>query len=113
MGAAAFVMAEFMGVSYAQVVIWALIPAVLYYVACFWAVHFEAKRLGLTGVPRAELPKMGAVLREQGTSVHPGRDHPDGDVFRLQRAARGARRHAACFPVAALRATSRQRDWTI
>ena len=47
MGAAAFVMAEFLGVSYGQVVIWAVIPAVLYYVACFSAVHFEAKRLGL------------------------------------------------------------------
>ncbi|MGE0062648.1 MAG: TRAP transporter permease [Xanthobacteraceae bacterium] len=66
MGAAAFVMAEFMGVSYGQVVIWALIPAILYYVACFFAVHFEAKRRGLVGVPRSQLPRMGAVLRERG-----------------------------------------------
>jgi TRAP transporter 4TM/12TM fusion protein len=44
MGAAAFVMAEFLAVSYAQVVIWAVIPAILYYVACFAAVHFEAKQ---------------------------------------------------------------------
>ena len=56
MGAAAFVMAEFQGVSYAQIVIWATIPAILYYVACFAAVHFEAKRQGLLGVPRSELP---------------------------------------------------------
>jgi len=47
MGAAAFVMAEFLSVSYGQVVIWAIIPAFLYYVACFSAVHFEAKRRGL------------------------------------------------------------------
>jgi len=44
MGAAAFVMAEFLGVSYLQVTLWALIPAILYYVAVFFAVHFEAKR---------------------------------------------------------------------
>ena len=66
MGAAAFVMAEFQGVSYAQVVIWAAIPAILYYVACFAAVHFEAKRQGLLGVPRSELPALREVLRARG-----------------------------------------------
>jgi TRAP transporter 4TM/12TM fusion protein len=66
MGAAAFVMAEFLGVGYGQVVIWAIIPAVLYYVACFGAVHFEAKRRGLLGVPRAELPVLSVVLKERG-----------------------------------------------
>jgi TRAP transporter 4TM/12TM fusion protein len=66
MGAAAFVMAEFMGVSYGQVIIWAVIPAVLYYLACFAAVHFEAKRRGLVGVPRSELPRMADVLRVRG-----------------------------------------------
>ena len=66
MGAAAFVMAEFQGVSYAQVVIWAAIPAILYYVACFAAVHFEAKRQGLLGVPRSELPVLRQVLAARG-----------------------------------------------
>jgi TRAP transporter 4TM/12TM fusion protein len=66
MGAAAFVMAEFQGVTYAQVVIWAAIPAILYYVACFAAVHFEAKRQGLMGVPRAELPRLGQTLGARG-----------------------------------------------
>ena len=66
MGAAAFVMAEFLAVSYAQVVIWAIIPAILYYVACFAAVHFEAKRRGLVGLPRSELPRLGIVMRERG-----------------------------------------------
>ena len=66
MGAAAFVMAEFQGVSYAQVVIWATIPAILYYVACFAAVHFEAKRQGLLGVPRSELPPLGRTLSSRG-----------------------------------------------
>ncbi len=66
MGAAAFVMAEFLAVSYFQVTVWATIPAVLYYVAVFFAVHFEAKRAGLHGVPRSELPRMGAVMSERG-----------------------------------------------
>jgi TRAP transporter 4TM/12TM fusion protein len=66
MGAAAFVMAEFIGVGYGQVIIWALLPAILYYVACFSAVHFEAKRRGLVGVPRSELPKLKDVFRERG-----------------------------------------------
>ncbi len=66
MGAAAFVMAEFLAVSYFQVTLWAIIPALLYYVAVFFAVHFEAKRFGLHGVPKAELPRLGAVMRERG-----------------------------------------------
>jgi TRAP transporter 4TM/12TM fusion protein len=66
MGAAAFVMAEFQGVPYAQVVIWAAIPAVLYYVSCFCAVHFEAKRQGLLGVPRSQLPVLREVLVRRG-----------------------------------------------
>jgi len=66
MGAAAFVMAEFLAVSYFQVTLWATIPAILYYVAVFFAVHFEAKRVGLLGVPRSELPRLGAVMRARG-----------------------------------------------
>ncbi len=66
MGAAAFVMAEFLAVSYFQVTMWAIIPAILYFVAVFFAVHFEAKRHGLHGVPKAELPRLGTVLRERG-----------------------------------------------
>jgi TRAP transporter 4TM/12TM fusion protein len=66
MGAAAFVMAEFLAVSYFQVTIWAIIPAILYYVAVFFAVHFEAKRVGLLGVPRSEIPRLGQVMRERG-----------------------------------------------
>ncbi len=66
MGAAAFVMAEYLAVSYFQVTIWAWIPALLFYVAVFAAVHFEAKRVGLMGVPRAELPRLVRVLAERG-----------------------------------------------
>ena len=66
MGAAAFVMAEFLAVSYFQVAMWAAIPAVLYYVAVFFAVHFESKRVGLLGLPRSEIPRLGTVMRERG-----------------------------------------------
>lgn len=66
MGAAAFVMAEFMGVSYLTVAGYALIPALLYYVAVFAAVHFEARRTGMAGLPRHELPKVWEVLRDRG-----------------------------------------------
>ncbi|MGQ9370156.1 TRAP transporter permease [Azospirillum sp. ST 5-10] len=66
MGAAAFVMAEFLGVSYLTVAAYAAIPALLYYLAVFAAVHFEAKRIGLVGLPRHELPHLGTVLRERG-----------------------------------------------
>ena len=64
MGAAAFVMAELLGVSFLEVASYALVPAVLFYVALFMAVHFEAKRTGMRGLPREELP----VLREVVTS---------------------------------------------
>ena len=66
MGAAAFVMAEFLGVSYLQVTLWAAIPAVLYYVAIFSAVHFEARRRGLAGVPKSQLPRLGTVMMQRG-----------------------------------------------
>ncbi len=66
MGAAAFVMAEFLGVSYLKVAAFALLPAVLYYVAVFMAVHFEAKRIGLVGLPKADLPRLGKTLSERG-----------------------------------------------
>lgn len=66
MGAAAFVMAEFLGISYLEVAAFALFPAILYYIALFMAVHFEAKRTGMVGLPRSELPRLGTVLRERG-----------------------------------------------
>jgi TRAP transporter 4TM/12TM fusion protein len=66
MGAAAFVMAEFLAVPYAQVALWAVIPAILYYVAVFFTVHFEAKRRGLHGVPVGELPRLRRVLSQRG-----------------------------------------------
>jgi TRAP transporter 4TM/12TM fusion protein len=71
MGAAAFVMAEFMAVSYLTVVKIALIPAVLYFVALFFAVHFEAKRTGIEGLPRADLPRLKTVMAVRGHQFLP------------------------------------------
>ncbi len=66
MGAAAFVMAEFLAVPYAQVALWAAIPALLYYASVFFAVHFEAKRYKLAGVPESEIPKFRQVILQRG-----------------------------------------------
>ncbi|MEO7760859.1 MAG: TRAP transporter permease [Casimicrobiaceae bacterium] len=66
MGAAAFVMAEFLGVPYATVAMWAVIPALLYYLAVFVAVHLEAKRYHLAGVPKSELPRFLTVMSVRG-----------------------------------------------
>ncbi|HYD57818.1 MAG TPA: TRAP transporter permease [Burkholderiales bacterium] len=66
MGAAAFVMAEFLAVPYAQIAMWAIVPAFLYYLAVFFAVHFEAKRYKLAGVPRSQLPRFGDVMLSRG-----------------------------------------------
>src|SRR5215218_6621319 len=108
MGAAAFVMAEFLQVSYLQVTIWAVIPAILYYVACFGAVHFEAKRKGILGVPRSELPPLGRTLRVRGHLFLPVLT-----ILAVMYAGYSAPLAALagtlmCFPVAALRASTRE-----
>ena len=63
MGAAAFLMAEYMGVPYGQVTLWAILPAVLYFGGIFISVHLEAKKLGLRGIPRSELPRFKYLMR--------------------------------------------------
>ena len=62
MGAAAFLMAEYMGIPYAQVALKAILPAVLYFTGIYIAVHLEARKLGLKGIPKEELPKMRLLL---------------------------------------------------
>ena len=71
MGAAAFVMAELLAVSYLTVVSIAIVPAILYFIAVFFAVHFEAKRIGLKGLPKPDLPKMSEVLKTRGHQFLP------------------------------------------
>ena len=66
MGAAAFLMAEFVGVPYIEIVKAAVIPALLYFAGVWLGVHFEAKRENLKGIPRSELPKLSTILKERG-----------------------------------------------
>ena len=71
MGAAAFVMAEYLAVSYLTVAVMALLPAFLYYLAVYAAVHLEARRTGMRGLPKPDLPQMRAVLQERGHQFIP------------------------------------------
>jgi TRAP transporter 4TM/12TM fusion protein len=107
MGAAAFVMAEYMGVAYLQVVTWAALPALLYYAATFAAVHFEAKRSRLAGLADSEVPRLGPTLAANGHLFIP--------IFLILGGLFGGYSAPlaalvgtlACFPVALLRASSR------
>ena len=63
MGAAAFLMTEFTGEPYSQIAVRAILPAVLYFAGIYIAVHLEAKKLGLKGVPRDQLPKMRHLIK--------------------------------------------------
>lgn len=66
MGAAAFLMAEFVGVPYIEVVKAATIPAILYFTGIWIGVHFEAKKNNLKGIPRDQLPKAAELFKERG-----------------------------------------------
>ena len=65
MGAVAFIMAETIGVPYSDIVIAAIVPALLYFAACFWSVHLEAGKRGLLGLPRSELPSLVGEMRRK------------------------------------------------
>ena len=64
MGAAAFLMAEMVGVPYSDIIVRAILPAFLYFLGIFLEVHFKAKKLGLKGLPRETLPKWKKLLPE-------------------------------------------------
>jgi TRAP transporter 4TM/12TM fusion protein len=66
MGAAAFLMAEFIGIPYLEIAKAAAIPALLYFTGIFIMVHLEAKKLGMKGLRKEELPKLSKVLKERG-----------------------------------------------
>ena len=66
MGAAAFLMAEMTGIPYGTIILAAAIPAVLYFITILLQVHFEAKKLGLEGMPAEEIPHTLALLKEKG-----------------------------------------------
>ena len=64
MGAAAFLMADYLGVPYSNIIVKAILPAVLYFMGIFIAVHLEAKRLGLRGIPKEELPRAVELVKD-------------------------------------------------
>jgi TRAP transporter 4TM/12TM fusion protein len=66
MGAAAFLMAELTGISYPVIAVSAILPAALYFTGIFLMVHFEAKKLGLKGLPRESIPHFGKLLVRKG-----------------------------------------------
>ena len=64
MGAAAFLMADYVGVPYSNIVVRAILPAVLYFAGVFITVHLEAKKEGLRGLTREELPRIKPLLKQ-------------------------------------------------
>jgi TRAP transporter 4TM/12TM fusion protein len=108
MGAAAFVMAEFLGVAYAKVALWAAVPALLYYSAVFFAVHFEAKRYGRHGVPRKDLPRFFAVIVERGHLFVPMLVIVAGMMLGYSGPLCALAASLSCMPVALARATTRE-----
>ena len=64
MGAAAFLMIDYVGVPYSNIIVRAILPAALYFLGIFIAVHLEAKRTGLKGIPKDQLPKFSVLAKK-------------------------------------------------
>lgn len=71
MGAAAFIMAEFIGVPYLRIIWAAIVPAILYFMGVYFSLHFEAKRLGLRGLRKEEIPILKEELTKRGYILTP------------------------------------------
>ena len=71
MGAAAFLMTEYTGLPYAQIAIAAILPAVLYFTGIFMMIHFEAKKLGLKGLPKESIPNFFKLVLTKGYLLLP------------------------------------------
>ncbi|MBE1554954.1 TRAP transporter permease [Sporosarcina limicola] len=71
MGAAAFIMMEYLGVNYSTIMLAALIPAVLYFTGIFIGTHFEAKKLKIFGLPKSELPVFKKIMIQNGYMLTP------------------------------------------
>lgn len=71
MGAAAFIMMEYLGVSYAFIMAAAVFPATLYFLGIFIGTHFEAKRLRILGLPKSELPNVKEEMKRYGYMLLP------------------------------------------
>lgn len=71
MGAAAFIMAEMLGVKYSNIIVWAAIPALLYYIGVITQVQLRAFKDGLHGLPKEQLPSFKAVIKSRGHLLFP------------------------------------------
>jgi TRAP transporter 4TM/12TM fusion protein len=71
MGAAAFIMAEMVGIKYSKIIVYAAIPAILYYLGIIIQVHLRASKKNLVGLPKEELPRVSDVMKERGHLVIP------------------------------------------
>jgi TRAP transporter 4TM/12TM fusion protein len=71
MGAAAFIMIDMTGMPYAEIIKAALIPAILFFTAQYVIIHYDSKRLGIGGLPRDQLPKVGRLLLRKGYLIIP------------------------------------------
>jgi TRAP transporter 4TM/12TM fusion protein len=71
MGAAAFIMASYTNTPYSQIMLAAIIPAVLYFLGVFLGVHFESKKQGIIGVPKSQLPSFRKLMMERGYLILP------------------------------------------
>ena len=71
MGAAAFIMAEMIGISYSRIIVYAAIPAVLYYVGIIIQVHLRALKKDLRGIAKGELPKAKDIMKDKGHLLIP------------------------------------------
>jgi len=71
MGAAAFLMTEYTGLPYSQIAIAAILPAVLYFTGIFMMIHFEAKKLGLKGLPKDSIPNFFKLVIKKGYLLLP------------------------------------------
>ena len=71
MGAAAFIMADFTGIHYSSIIKHALIPAILYYSCTMLQVHFRSKKLGMSGLPKEEIPDFWKMVKSKGVFLIP------------------------------------------
>jgi TRAP transporter 4TM/12TM fusion protein len=101
-------MAEFLAVPYAQIALWAVVPSFLYYLAVFFAVHFEAKRYRLAGVPKAELPRFVSVMGERGHLFAPILIVLFGLILGYSAPLCALVGSLACMPIALLRRSTRK-----
>lgn len=71
MGAAAFIMAEFLGIPYLTICFCAVTPAIFYFTSLWVQIHFEARKLGMKGIPREQLPRIKKLVKENGILILP------------------------------------------